>query len=240
VTVRRGPGLASGLSDGVEKKRDHRVKGKDHEKEEVHEMKLSSSLSLVAVFCFLVLAAGCAPKKQVQRIPVDSVTDLSGYWNDTDSRLVAEEMIGDCLTAAWKPLHWEKTREKPVVIVGIVRNKTAEHIAVETFIGDIERAMINSAEVTVVASAEEREQIRDEREDQQRYSSEESMKQWGREAGADYMLGGTISSITDEIEGEKVVFYQVDLVLYDLETNAKSWSGQKKIKKYIGRSRMSM
>ena len=43
---------------------------------------------------------------------------------------------------------------------------------------------------------------RDERDDQQQYSSEETMKRWGKEVGADYMLGGIISSITDEIEGE--------------------------------------
>ena len=203
-------------------------------------MRRTPIVAAIAAVCCLAIVAGCAPKKTVQRIPEDSVTDLSGYWNDTDSRLVAEEMIGDCLTGGWKVRHWEKQREKPVVIVGIVRNKTDEHIAVGTFIGDIERAMINSEEVTVVASAEEREQIRDERQDQQRYSSEETMKQWGREVGADYMLGGTISSITDEIEGEKVVFYQVDLTLYHLETNAKTWTGQKKIKKYIGRRKVSM
>jgi len=202
-------------------------------------MKLSPTFGVAAAVCCLVLAAGCAPKKQVQRIPEDSVTDLSGYWNDTDSRLVAEEMINDCLTGGWKTSHVEKYKEKPVVIVGVVRNKTDEHIAVETFIGDIERAMINSASVTVVASSEEREQIRDEREDQQRYSSDETMKQWGREVGADYMLGGIISSITDEVEGQKVVFYQVDLTLYELESNAKAWTGQKKIKKYIGRSKLS-
>lgn len=203
-------------------------------------MRRAPAIAAVAAVCCLALMVGCAPKKKVQRIPEDSVTDLSGYWNDTDSRLVAEEMISDCLTGAWKARHWETQREKPVVIVGIVRNKTDEHIAVETFIGDIERAMINSGEVAVVASAEEREGIRDEREDQQRYSSEETVKQWGREVGADYMLGGLISSITDEIQGEKVVFYQVDLTLYDLETNAKAWTGQKKIKKYIGRKKMSM
>lgn len=203
-------------------------------------MKGMPGIVVLAITGCLVLTVGCAPKKKVQRIAEDSVTDLSGYWNDTDSRLVAEEMISDCLTGGWRPRHWEKQKEKPVVIVGIVRNKTDEHIAVGTFIGDIERAIINSEEVTVVASAEEREGIRDERQDQQRYSSEESMKQWGRESGADYMLGGLISSITDEIKGEKVVFYQVDLTLYDLETNAKAWTGQKKIKKYIGRRKVSM
>jgi uncharacterized protein (TIGR02722 family) len=203
-------------------------------------MKRTTIFGVALAACVLVLAAGCAPRKQVQRIPEDSVTDLSGYWNDTDSRLVAEEMIGDCLTGTWKTEHLEKQREKPVVIVGVVRNKTDEHIAVETFIGDIERAMINAEDVTVVASAEEREGLRDEREDQQKYASEETMKQWGREVGADYMLGGIISSIADEVEGEKVIFYQVDLTLYDLETSAKVWTGQKKIKKYIGRSKMSM
>ena len=203
-------------------------------------MRHSPKVGLALALCCVGLVLGCAPKKQVQRIPTDSVTDLSGYWNDTDSRLVAEEMTGDCLTGSWKSNHMIKAGEKPVVIVGVVRNKTDEHIAVETFIGDIERAMINAGDVTVVASAEEREGIRDEREDQQKYSSDETMKQWGREAGADYMLGGIISSIADEVEGEKVVFYQVDLTLYDLETNAKVWTGQKKIKKYIGRSKMSM
>ncbi len=202
-------------------------------------MRRAPVIAALAAVCFLALVMGCAPKK-VQRIAEDSVTDLSGYWNDTDSRLVAEEMISDCLTGGWRVRHWENEKAKPVVIVGIVRNKTDEHIAVGTFIGDIERAMINSEEVTLVASAEEREQIRDERQDQQRYSSEESVKQWGREIGADYMLGGLISSIIDEIKGEKVVFYQVDLTLYNLETNAKAWTGQKKIKKYIGRKKMSM
>jgi uncharacterized protein (TIGR02722 family) len=197
-------------------------------------------IAALAALCCVLALVSCGPKTTVERIPEDSVTDLSGYWNDTDSRLVAEEMIRDCLSSPWKTRHWESAREKPVVIVGVVRNKTDEHIAVETFVGDIERAMINAGDVGVVASAEEREAIRDEREDQQRYSSEETMKQWGREMGADYMLGGIISSITDEVKGERVVFYQVDLTLYDLETNSKTWTGQKKIKKYITRPRARM
>jgi uncharacterized protein (TIGR02722 family) len=203
-------------------------------------MKTAGAFALIVATVCLVLSTGCSSKRKVTRIPEDSVTDLSGYWNDTDSRLVADEMINDCLTGAWKADHWEESHKKPVMIVGVVRNKTSEHIAIETFIGDMERAFINSGQVTVVASAEEREAIRDERQDQQTYSSEETMKQWGREVGADYMLGGTITSITDEVGGERVVFYQIDLTLFDLETNAKTWAGQKKIKKYIGRAKVSL
>ncbi|UCG52355.1 MAG: penicillin-binding protein activator LpoB [Candidatus Latescibacterota bacterium] len=194
-------------------------------------------LAVIALVGLLV-AAGCSPKR-VSRIPEDSVTDLSGKWNDTDSRLVSEEMIGDCLVSPWKTRFVEQHQKKPTVIVGVVQNKSTEHIAIDTFIGDMERAFINSDEVTVVASAAEREQLREERQDQQTYASEETMKKWGRELGADFLLGGTISSILDEDRGEKVVFYQVDLTLIDLESNAKVWLGQKKIKKYIGRARMS-
>jgi uncharacterized protein (TIGR02722 family) len=192
-------------------------------------------LVLVSV---LALGTGCS-KKVVSRVEPSTTIDLSGYWNDTDSRLVAEEMIQDCLSRPWRGQHVEKYGKRPAVIVGQIANKTTEHIATATFIGDIERAMINSGDVTVVASSSEREQIRDEREDQQTFASPETAKQWGREKGADYMLGGIISSITDEEEGKKVIYYQVDLNLINLEDNTKVWLGQKKIKKFIGRKKYS-
>jgi uncharacterized protein (TIGR02722 family) len=195
-------------------------------------------LTVIAISLF-VFSFGCAQKKVVSRIPADSETDLSGRWNDTDSRLVSEQMISNCLMHQWKSQHMMATTKKPVVIVGVIRNKSSEHIAVGTFIGDIEKAFINSGEVTIVASPEEREQVRDERDDQQTYSSEETMKKWGRERGADYMMGGVINSIIDEEGGEKIIYYQIDLNLINLEDNTKVWTEQKKIKKYIGRQKYS-
>jgi uncharacterized protein (TIGR02722 family) len=196
-------------------------------------------ISLVLLVCVsLTLSFGCA-KKKVTRLETDTVVDLSGRWNDTDSRLVSEEMITDCLSRPWMGQHWEKYGKKPVVIVGLIRNKTSEHIAVETFTSDMEREFINSGTVDVVASAEEREQLRDERADQQEYSSEETMKKWGMEKGADYMLSGVMTSITDEEGGERVVFYNIDLTLIHLEDNSKIWMGQKEIKKYVGKNKVS-
>jgi len=181
--------------------------------------------------------AGCSSAPKVQRVDPNETIDLSGRWNDTDSRLVSEEMIADCMSKPWKAKHFTASGGKqPIIIVGDIRNKTTEHIAVGTFIGDIERAFINSGEAEMVASAEERAQIREERADQQQYSSEETMNQWGREHGANYMLGGVINSIEDQDKGELVVFYQIDLNLIDLERNTKVWQGQKKIKKYVARS----
>jgi hypothetical protein len=46
---------------------------------------------------------GCAT--QVKRVGVEEVKDLSGAWNDTDSRLVSEEMIRDSLNGGWISRH---------------------------------------------------------------------------------------------------------------------------------------
>jgi len=191
---------------------------------------------LILVAVALVGTTGCA-KRTVTRVETDTTIDLSGRWNDTDSRLVSEEMIRDCLTHPWLTQHLTAAGKKPAVIVGVVRNRTTEHIPVGTFIKDIERAMVNAGSVEVVASAIERGDVRDERDDQERFASEETAKAFGLEHGADYMLSGEMNSITDAEEGKKVLFYQVDLTLINIETNAKVWLGQKKIKKFVGQGR---
>jgi penicillin-binding protein activator len=187
----------------------------------------------------LIVVAGCA-KRTVTRIDTDTTVDLSGRWNDTDSRLVSDEMIRDCLNHPWLSQHMTaRSGKRPVVIVGVVRNKTTEHIPVGTFINDLERAFIDAGSVEVVAGAVERSDVRDERDEQQRFASEETAKAFGREHGADYMLAGEINSITDQEGGRKVLFYQVDLTLINMETNTKVWLGQKKIKKFVGQGKYS-
>jgi uncharacterized protein (TIGR02722 family) len=196
------------------------------------------SLIVIGVCLCLVFGLSCQ-KKVVTRLETDEVTDLSGRWNDTDSRMVSEAIVKDCLNHPWLSEHMRDVSKNPVVIVGIVRNKSSEHINVTTFISDIERAYINSGLVDVVASALERTDLREEKADQSRYADEETVKQFGRELGADYMLNGYISTIIDQEEKTKAVYYQVDLTLTDIETNRKVWLGQEKIKKLVEHKRFS-
>ena len=110
----------------------------------------------------LALAAfmGCGAPKTVSRIDPNATVDLSGTWNDTDSRLVSEEMVEDCLNQAWLRTHLTEREKKPAVIVGAIRNNSMEHIPTDTFINDVERSFINSGQVTVVADSGEREDLR--------------------------------------------------------------------------------
>ena len=194
---------------------------------------------LTVVLCLTLLLGVSCQKKVVTRMETDEVTDLSGRWNDTDSRMVSETMVKDCINHPWISEHIRGASANPVIIVGIIRNKSSEHIPVTTFVSDIERAYINSGLVDVVASATERGELRDEKSDQSRYADEETVKEFGRELGADYMLNGYISTIIDQEKKTKVIYYQVDLTLTNIETNRKVWIGQEKIKKLVERKRFS-
>jgi uncharacterized protein (TIGR02722 family) len=184
----------------------------------------------LAVIMVLIISA-CATK--VERVQTEQVIDLSGQWNDTDSRLVSEEMMNDVLARPWVDSYYRQNHKPPAVIVGEVRNLSHEHLNVNAFLNDIEKALINSGKVKVVASRVEREEIREERADQDINASEETRKAMGKELGADFMLQGTINSIVDEEGKQAVKFYQVDLTLISLVDNTKVWVGQKKIKKFV-------
>lgn len=188
---------------------------------------------LASLLAVAVLCAACSSNPKIDRIEPDTVTDLSGDWNDTDSRLVAEEMIQDSLSHPWLANFTRSKKKEPVVIVGEVRNLSHEHINVGTFVNDIERALINSGRVEFVASRDERGEIRDERLDQDIHAREDTRKAAGQEIGADFMLKGTINTIIDAIDKKQTRYYQVDLTLISMADNRKVWTGQKKIKKAI-------
>jgi uncharacterized protein (TIGR02722 family) len=195
---------------------------------------------LIFVFAGLIFT-GCMGGPKVSRVDSSTQTDLSAKWNDTDSRLVAEEMITDMLTFPWiKQFQKKNTGENPTVIIKGIRNKSHEHIAIDTFINDIKRAGIRSGKVEFVVGGAERMDIREERKEQDIYSSDESRAEMGQEEGADFALSGSINSIVDQVGGTKVVFYQVDLKLVDMTKNMEVWNGQKKIKKVMERSKFSV
>jgi len=185
----------------------------------------------------LLALSGCLPSQKVEGVSPETQTDLSGRWNDTDARYVAEDMIADVVSKLWLVQFRTKHEKAPIVIVGRVRNETMEHIDAEVFTKEMERAFVNTGQVSVVADRQERNDIRDERYDQLENASDATIKKLGEELGADYMLIGNINSIVDEsVSGKELaIFYTVNLELVSIQSNQKVWLGNKKIKKYIKR-----
>ncbi|WP_372518421.1 penicillin-binding protein activator LpoB [Candidatus Ruminimicrobiellum ovillum] len=186
---------------------------------------------------FAVVLFSCSSTPKVTRVDENEQIDLSGNWNDTDSKLVAEEMINDSLAKPWLENFMMKKQAKPRIIVGTILNKSDEHISTETFTKDLEIALLNSGKASFVASKDQREEIREERMDQADFSDPATVKKFGKELGADYMLKGQINTITDAAGKTTLKYYQTELELIDIETNEKVWIGQKKIKKVVGKSK---
>lgn len=174
-----------------------------------------------------VLTAGCATK--VTRVDPGEEIALSDQWNAKDSELVATEMINDMLSFPWVTDFELENNSRPTIIIQRISNKSHEHIAVDTFVNDIKRALLRSGKADFVVAGEERDAVRDERRDQELNAY--NAKEMGQEDAADFALSGSINSIVDEAGKKRVTFYQVDMKLINMENNREVWNGQKKIQK---------
>jgi uncharacterized protein (TIGR02722 family) len=189
---------------------------------------------LLPVLCTGLLLAGCQTTPTVQRVSADQVTDISGYWNDTDANLTSQEMISQVLSEPWLGNYENANGGKaPTVIVGEIRNLSSEHISTSTFVDDMQREIINSGKVQFVASSGQRGEVRGERQDQDVNAGEATRSAMGQEVGADFMMQGTINTIIDAAEKTQAKYYQIDLRLINMHNNVIVWVGQKKIKKIV-------
>lgn len=182
-----------------------------------------------ATFCCLLALVGCGRKVEV--VSPDTSIHLSGMWNDDDSRSVSQAMINQCVGAAWIGDFRERTGRKPIVRVSQIVNASKEDIATQIFTNDLERALINSATVRVVASRDEAAIQREERADVQANSQEAPASQ--NEQAPDFFLQGSIRIQHDSHEKNQVKFYQVDLKMVDSTTNESVWIGTDERKKVV-------
>lgn len=190
---------------------------------------MMNKIKITLVFLALI---GCQTR-QVTRLDPATEIDLSGRWNDSDSKKVADQMIFDLFDSDSFKSYAKSKSAKPVIVVGTIRNKTSEHIDANNFIKKFEVVIHNSGVADLVESDEFRDKLRVERTEQQDFADPSTVKQMGKEAGADLMLFGEMTSETDTYNNRRVVNYITTLFLTDIETNKRIWYGQNEIKKYV-------
>lgn len=202
-------------------------------------MNLAFKGAVLAAALAVVGLTGCGGTK-VQRLDTLQEVALTDRWNATDSRLVSEEMIDDMLSFPWIN-RWTQANpdrsRQPTVLVMNVRNRSHEHIQVDTFINDLRRAMIRSGQVDFVAGNTVREGLREERKDQEFNATAATAAKLAAEQGANFALSGSIDSWVDQLDGTRITNYQIDLSLIDMQTNREVWAGQKKLQKHQKRSK---
>ena len=190
---------------------------------------------LAGLFIVLVFFAACSSAPKVSRVNAATQTDLSGYWNDTDVKIVCESLINDCINSSRvAQAIAAKSGRLPVVIVGSFRNESTEHIDTAIISSTMEVTIFNSGKLDFVAGGSTRVELREERQDQQINASESTASALANETGADFLLTGSVRTIVDRAANQTVRTYFVFAEMTDIETNARMWMAQNsEIKKVI-------
>ncbi|MCL2763234.1 MAG: penicillin-binding protein activator LpoB [Treponema sp.] len=190
-------------------------------------------LGIAGVVVLLLASCGSGPK--VSRVDAGTQTDLSGYWNDTDVKIVCEALISDCLASPRVAQAIAAMGGKtPVVLVGSFKNESSEHINTAIISSTMEVTIFNSGKMDFVAGGRTRDELRSERQDQQFDASEDTAARLGYEVGADFLLTGTVRTIVDRAGNQTVRTYFVNAEMSSIETNQRIWMGNNNdIKKVI-------
>lgn len=190
------------------------------------------SYKFLLIVCCLFAVQSCSGTRVTRSVDIQP-TDLSGKWNETDSKLVSNHMVNELLSDSWFGEFFNRRGRKPVIGLGKVLNKTTEHISTKTFIKDIELALQHSDAIELAATGQAKREARKEREDQHEHNLHPAGTRIFREKEVDFLLRGSIHSVEDQLKDVKTVYYQIDLELVSVTTNNKVWNGQKRIKKTI-------
>jgi len=182
---------------------------------------------ITIVLGVLILLSSCGTTN-VKRIESGTQSDLSGYWNAVDVKIVCEALINDCLSSARVNQEIKaRGNKKPVVIVGRFKNASDEHIDTEIITSIMENVIFNSGKLDFVASGDTRNAIRAERQDQlSGNTSDETIAGIGKETGADFMMTGSVRTIVDREGNRSIRTYFVTAELTNMTTNARLWIGQ--------------
>ncbi len=181
-----------------------------------------------------LLLSGCGT--EVKRVGTDTDINLSGNWNDADAKQTADTLIASSMKSPWAESFAKDKGRKPVVKVGRVTTRTnGDVVNTAIFSTKISDALVNSGKAEVVADANDAEQIRQERAEQEKNASADSRKESFQETGADFLMTGSIEVQDDQADGKKVKFYQVSMRLVDITTGKRVWTDRHELKKYVER-----
>lgn len=187
-------------------------------------------LSILALPILLILAS-CGSKQFTQG-KYDDLSEerlLDDQFNESDMKRIADTMV-DSLSSS-KLLGG--VRRPPVVLVTMMKNKTAEHIDMKSMTDKIRTALIKSGKFRFTEK-EAREEMAGEVEYQEEsgYVDATTARKKGKQVGAEYFLTGEITSRTQEVGKKKYIYYKANFNLVNIDTGIIDWSDEKELRKY--------
>jgi uncharacterized protein (TIGR02722 family) len=176
----------------------------------------------------LPLVFGCATGKSTYVDP-STIDEKGAQFGDTDLKLMSEEMVSDLMQS---PFLEKVDKPTTISIVGI-ENKTSEYIDTDDIADKIMVALIKygSGTFEFVDRAMIEETMKEFELGSSGVVSTAEATQLGKAAGVNFLMTGSLSSITKVDRKEDQRFYRLSLRLVDVERNTISWVHEKEIRK---------
>ena len=172
---------------------------------------------MIMSFLILLTMAGCSATTKNINPKGDMHYDAT--YDFSDKNQIVERLVTPLLSAPVFP-----PREKPILIVYPVVNKTSEHISTGGITDAIRLKLIQSGRFRFI-NERQRENIQMETSYQDQGFVDPAMRiEKGRQLGADYILSGTLRSIKSEqarqwrLYKKERIYYSLDLTMTDLKT----------------------
>ena len=192
------------------------------------------------------MVLGCSGDPKVKRVEPDAQIDLSGRWNANDFQIISNSLIRACLESPRVDQFVQQYGSShngmlPACLVNNFSNDTSEHIDTTMLSEALKVDIINSGKLDFVAAGDTVTAIREERQDQQAFASEDTASALANEVGAALMLTGRLMYIGDQAGNTQDRYYIAVAELTDIERRVIIWSGRsEEIRKLVRRASISL
>ncbi|NRB37766.1 MAG: penicillin-binding protein activator LpoB [Pseudomonadales bacterium] len=183
--------------------------------------------TLIIALSAIVISA-CSTSTQYG--DAQAVETVNTDFGSTDLQTIAAKMVDDLLM--FPPMIAITSSKRPVMFVDRVKNKTTEHIDMQSITDTIQSKLLNSGKYRFIDM-----DVVNEVANQMDYQTksgmvnEEHSAKMGKQIGAEYMLYGNMSSIVKRDGNTTDVYYKFTLKLLHLESGILEWSAEKEIRK---------
>lgn len=188
-------------------------------------------LCCFAVALAIFLFFGCTATTKTYS--PDDVIHYDEAYDASDKKKIVNTLVDQILSEAAPRL--SNYNEQPVLIVYGISNQTSEHINTSGITDDIRDELLSASKFRFINETQ-RDNIQKELAYQYGGAVDPATRiERGRQAGADYMLTGTLRSIEKEeprqvrLKKKKLNYYSLNLEMTDLKTGLIEWAGKVEI-----------
>ena len=189
--------------------------------------------TLFILSIFFVLFS-CSSNREIKKSS-DTIHPLqTGLWNNSDSRAVSDNLVKNLLNDRWLAEYINVHKNlRPILIVGNITNSGTEIIDTLDFIKEIERTILKVNSTRLIQTINKRKDLNSKIKNLSDYDCSETIINWAKEQGADFLINGKINSVPEIIKRKKQIHYHIKLELINIETKQLLWIGEKTVTKQI-------